>query len=111
MDSAAADVPSQNSIEAMQAAKINNGSYAGFEFMQFENSTSRWKMKVVCGGQTGRIFTLPPFSPSPPPREERVGVRRRQCFQIKSPHPSPLPVWAGRGSQEQCQDAPGRTGF
>src|ERR1035438_3127265 len=52
----------------------------------------------------GRILTPPPFSPSPPPREERAGVRRHQCLQIKSP----LPVWAGRGSRGRCQDAPGQ---
>jgi AraC family transcriptional regulator of adaptative response/methylated-DNA-[protein]-cysteine methyltransferase len=31
-------------------------------------------------------------------KEERAGVRRRFIFKLKSPHPSPLPAWAGRGS-------------
>ena len=46
-----------------------------------------------------RSLSLPSFSPSPPPREERVGVRRHPCSELKSPHPSPLPVWAGRGGR------------
>ena len=34
-------------------------------------------------------------------------VRRRNCFQLQSPHPSPLPVQAGRGRRGQRQDAVG----
>ena len=36
-------------------------------------------------------MTLPPFSPSPPPREERAGVRRPNDYQLKSLHPT-LPM-------------------
>ena len=49
----------------------------------------------------GRIRTLPPFSPSPPLREERAGVRRHKVLRLKSP----LPARAGRGRPGQCQDA------
>jgi len=52
-----------------------------------------------------RILALPRFFPSPPPREERAGVRRHPCFDLKSPLPNPLPVWAGRGSRGHCQAA------
>ena len=38
-------------------------------------------------------------------KEERAGVRRSIVAKIKSPHPNPLPVWAGRGSQPECQVA------
>ena len=54
----------------------------------------------------GRILILLPFSPSPPPREERAGERRRNCSQINSPLPSPLPAWAGRGSRSQAAPLP-----
>ena len=40
-----------------------------------------------------RIFSLAS------PKEERAGVRRPIVSKLNSPHPNPLPVWAGRGSQ------------
>ena len=33
--------------------------------------------------------------------EERAGVRRPTVCKLKSPHPNPLPAWAGRGSQQE----------
>ena len=36
-------------------------------------------------------------TPSPPSKEERAGVRRPIILKLKSPLPTPLPVWAGRG--------------
>jgi len=54
----------------------------------------------------GRSSTLPPFSPSPPPREERAGERRFDGSGFGSPLPGPLPARAGRGSREQCPGAP-----
>ena len=54
----------------------------------------------------GRILTPPPvFSLASPKGGEGRG-EEAQCFQFKSPHPSPLPVWAGRGSRGECQVAP-----
>src|SRR5208282_4898121 len=42
-------------------------------------------------GHTRHFFSLASL------KEERAGVRS-QCLQARSPRPSPLPVWAGRGS-------------
>ena len=39
----------------------------------------------------------PRHAPSPPPREERAGVRRAVLTPADSPHPNPLPVRRGEG--------------
>jgi uncharacterized protein YqjF (DUF2071 family) len=54
--------------------------------------------------ETAHSRALPPFSPSPPPKEERAGERRHHGFRLNSPLPSPLPVWVGRG--RWGEDAP-----
>jgi hypothetical protein len=63
----------------------------------------------------GAILHYHHFSPSPPPREERGGVRRSIVSKFKSPLPGPrkapprgwpLPAQAGRGSWWWCQVAP-----
>ena len=70
--------------------RLISGSPAGCVMVAF--SVFQICKQVSCALKVGRSLTLPPFSPSPPPREERVGVRRRNGFQIQSPLPSPLPV-------------------
>ena len=57
------------------------------------------------GSKQAHPLTAPVFS-SPPPREERVGVRRHKVLRLKSPRPNPLPARAGRGRPGQCRDAP-----
>jgi hypothetical protein len=47
----------------------------------------------------GRNLTRAPFSPSPPPREERAGVRRHNVFKwfLSSNPLSPAPLRRGEG--------------
>jgi len=60
------------------------------------------KCKRAGGLINGRICAMLPFSPSPPPREERAGVRRHKVLRLKSP----LPARVGRGRPMRCQAAP-----
>src|ERR1700690_1554873 len=60
------------------------------------------KCKRAGGLINGRICAMLPFSPSPPPREERAGVRRHKVLRLKSPHPAR----AGRGRPRRGQAAP-----
>jgi len=59
---------------------------------------------------TTELFVLRPapasllmrsLTPTPPPKEERAGVKRPIVFQMKSPHPA----WTGRGSKPAQRQA------
>ena len=61
---------------------------------------------MVILGMIGAYLDSALFSPSPPPKEERGGVRRPMVFQLKSPHPQPSPRLGGEREWQQCQVAP-----
>ena len=53
-------------------------------------------LQIYYSGFDTPFFKLPPpFSPSPPQKEERTGVRRHHCCEFKSPHPQPSPRLGG----------------
>jgi predicted flavoprotein YhiN len=88
--------PASDSSQTIMNCLINAAKAAGVK-LQLNAGVERVTRRA--GGGFEVTIANKASSPSPPPREERGGVRRPIQTSEQAPHPGPLPDWRGEGEK------------